>query len=142
MSIIEKLTEGIMKRDVQKEGQLLKDQIIVKKDKVFTFHLMLQQYSMLLQRWSQLLNNSTMKFTEKSRNDYLKSLSNRTDQPKQLLTDASFNVNSVIIGNTVLSSRQSKISTHEEFFTFCHQSLLAILASFSFCLAIALACSA
>ena len=132
--VVTSLPDGKTLDEVQNERQLLKDQINVKKDKIFTFNLMLQQYSLLLKQWLQLLGKNGIyfgfgSFTDDTR--YFKSLSRRTNMPEQLLIDASFNVNSVVVGNTVGEYRRSSISTHEEFFTFCHQSLLAVLAKFT-----------
>lgn len=158
---------------VRKSKKLTHQQITQSKDKIFTMHLMLEEYLRLLQSWYTLLTNNGVTVPDYVREIYqgkkkefprisvdkvihtfapgfLEAYSTHTHSQDQLFMRSAFNVNNVVIGSEsdilysiygkesngkkILKKEMDKKYTssylpirYEEFFTFCHQSLLALI---------------
>lgn len=122
----------------QMDTNLIANRTKVDKDLLFTFKRMLIKYFLLLQKWYSLLDPADLA-SYKGRSETLSYLLNNqilqillnlpTNNKDQLLTSPGFDVNGCVIGSTTDYTRGvEKIVRLEEFFTFCHQSLLAIIA--------------
>ena len=110
--------------DVVGDETLRGQQISEKKDKIFTFHLMLRSYSLLLSR----LGSSLLRIDTQDREEVLNYLSSQTFDPSQLQVSSDFDVNAIVRGSSVNERRRNMPHSHEEFFTWVHQDLLILLS--------------
>ncbi len=110
--------------EVAGDETLRGQQIAEKKDKIFTFHLMLRSYSLLLNR----LGSSLLRIDTQDREEVLNRLSSQTFDPSQLQVSSDFDVNAIVRGSSVSEYRRNMPHSHEEFFTWVHQDLLILLS--------------
>jgi len=115
--------------DVKGDKELFKQQINNNRDKIFTFHLMLEDYLKLLQKWLYLSNLDYGYIVNYWANNFITTfLAKKTNEKEQLLAEG-FDSTSVVIGGSINWDRQKgAINTHEKFFIWTHQSLFAIIA--------------
>lgn len=129
--------------DIKADPNSLKEQIDIKKDKIFTFHLMLERYFELLQKWLELLESLRLFLPPYHRGELvrdivnnqaraiLSELGNKTNLDSELRPSPGFSVGGAVIGSQATWNNTTTPKTHEDFFTFCHQSLLVVIAKFS-----------
>jgi hypothetical protein len=150
--IVTQLADGKSFDTIRADEASVKKQISTQKDKIFAFHLMLEKYLDLLQQWYILLKTQSSHYEEPLKNykdgsgydnltvktvleqkvpSILNNLQSKTASPAELQSSpGGFHVGGATIGSQANWER-SKPETHEDFFTFCHQSLLVIIAKFS-----------
>jgi|GEM_PF-6721648 len=121
---VTQLPTGKSYAEVAGDKTLRSHQIGEKKDKIFTFHLMLRSYSLLLSR----LGSSLLRIDTQDREKILNYLSSETFDPSQLQVSSSFDVNAIVRGSSVNERRRNMPKSHEEFFTWVHQDLLILLS--------------
>jgi ribosomal protein L22 len=121
--VVTNLPEGKTFDDVRNNEALLKQQIASKKDKIFTFHIMLEWYEKLLRKWNDLLRRAMLPL----RFNQIYSLKN-TNDPNQLKA-VGFDVTTTVLGSTAMEDRMPRLDTHEKYFTCCHQSLIYLIAN-------------
>lgn len=116
---------------VKNSNDLLTEQIRNKHDKIFTFHLMLEDYLLLLQKWISLssFQDSFSSIVTTYADSQLAKLEKMTNKPAQLEAK-DFNVATVVIGGSALWERQKDlIDTHEKMFMWIHQNLESVMAN-------------
>lgn len=115
--------------DIKADKTLLKQQINDKKNKIFTFHLMLQNYLLLLKKWLPFASFGNFTSVVLDVTQRFENLASKIGDHEQLEAK-NFNVATVIIGGSAAWERQRIIlNTHEKIFMWVHQDLEAIIAN-------------
>ena len=141
--VVTELADNKSFDEIRNNEGFLKKQISTQKDKIFTFHLMLEKYLELIKKWYQLSKSSSIKWEYKGKSieqviqtqlnkasNKLQEIQNKTDDLNEL--QAKIHAEGSAIGSAegVDASDRIAAKTHEELFTFTHQSLLIVITKF------------